>query len=260
MSPENEFETIKSSVLALSIKLEENYTRSGDSKTKDTSDYNIRFTQFAGIDDVIRILDVDCILCPYRHLENGDWPTALIASFTEKNTEIGSMESQGSLWKLTRKDIGITGTHVVLQTSEIGESVQYLSPNLSLTSDPHNAAFFVIKIQPHTNTVSDIETNPKQLKSSIPFAQLIQLELIPRNVDGSIEISYLHGETQEKRKLLVSAHARSGSGEKGLAILNETEMQATDIYFWNITWQVFREDNPVDGFAFLDTVDLDLLT
>jgi len=220
---------------------------------------NKRFVHSAAFEDVSRILEVDCVITPFNPLRNGEWPVALISNFAEKCADIGSMESHGSFWKLVRKDVGISGTNVVLQSSEIGEKALYLTPDLALSSDLHDAAIWSVKIQPpgRAGQSHHHEHHADYLVPSVPFGTLLQFEFVPRNSDGSIESNYLRGESQARRKLLVSAKAISGSGERGVAILNEIERQATNSFYWSITWQVAKEDSAVDGFSFLDTVELD---
>jgi len=262
MESKDEFSIIKERVNSARKQLEEDLisekiTTTGEKDAIDKS--NKRFLHSASFEDVSRVLEVDCILTPFSALRNGEWPVALIASHGDKCADIGSMESHGSFWRLVRKDVGISGTNVVLQSSEIGEKAQYLTPSLALSSDLHDAAIWSVKIQPPGNAGQSHhhEHNAEYLVPSIAFGSLLQFELVPRNSDGSIESNYLRGESQARRKLLVSAKAMSGSGERGVAILNESERQATNTFHWSITWQVTKEDSAIDGFAFLDTVELD---
>lgn len=226
---------------------------------------NKRFTQAATKEDVSRVLDVDCIIAPFIPLRDGAWPMALISSSIEKCADLGSMESTGSLWKIVRKvfaDFGIRGTTVILQSSEIGEKAQYLTPTLALTADMSAAAIWLVKIQPvgeagHHSHDPD-NASDVVLKPTTAFGTLLQFVLVPRNSDGTVDATDALVENSSRTKMLVAARATSGSGEKGVAILSESERNASaDSFHWTLTWQVTREDSAIDGFAFLDTVDLD---
>jgi hypothetical protein len=214
----------------------------------------VRFTQPAYKEDIGRVLDVDCILSPFIPLRDGAWPMALISNSAENSADLGSMESTGSLWKLARKvftEYGVRGTTVVLQASEIGEKVRYLTPTLALTQDPAAAAIWVVKVQSASGGDVNI------LKPTTAFGTLVQLVLLPRNSDGSIDATDLESAGGQSRlKTLVAARASSGSGERGVAVLTDSERKASAGAFqWALTWQVTREDSSVDGFSFLDTVD-----
>jgi hypothetical protein len=213
---------------------------------------NKKFTRFSAKEDLMRFFDVDCILSPYVPLIGGEWPSALISSSVDKCADLGAIDSHGSLFRLIRKDLGLSGTHVIIQSSEIGEKSLYLSSNLSLTSDLSSAAIWTVKIQENDYDKNEI------LKPTTAFGLLIQLVLINRKADGSIDLTCFDNEQSSKHKYLVAAKANSGSGEKGVAVLTESDRLASDETFsWALTWQITREDNTIDGFAFLDSVELD---
>lgn len=79
------------------------------------------------------------------------WPHALVAFFTEKCADIGSMESFGSLWRLIELDSDSNNnskkTRVLIQSSEIGEIKKYISKNLELTELKSNAAIWEISMK-----------------------------------------------------------------------------------------------------------------
>lgn len=262
MDPKDEFRVIRERLNGFRSELKEDrifkkMSNVGEKGAVERS--NRRFVHSASFEDISRVLEVDCIITPFSPLRNGEWPVALTSNFSEKCADVGSIESHGSFWRLVRKDAGSSGTNVVLQSSEIGGKSQYLTPSLALSSDLHDAAIWSVKIQPtgHAGQSHHQERNADYLLPSNAFGSLLQFELVPRNSDGSVESSYLRGESQARRKLLVSAKAISGSGERGVAILSESERQATNTFHWSITWQVTKEDSAIDGFAFLDTVELD---
>ena len=220
---------------------------------------NTPFRKFAAKEDMNRFLDVDCILSPCAPLAGGEWPASLISSYIERCADVGSMDSHGSLWKLLRKDIGVQGTHVMLQSAEIGEKSLYLTPSLVLTPDVNAAAVWTLKTQRDVDNAHAQSTSTgKLLKPTLAFAILVQFVLVGRKLDGSIDASCFDNEQTNKHRNLVAAKASSGSGEKGVAALTQAERAlSNDTFHWAITWQITREDNAIDGFAFLDSVSLD---
>jgi hypothetical protein len=215
---------------------------------------NKPFLRFASKEDLIRILDIDCILTPYIPLRGGEWPNALIANYTEKCADLGSVDSHGSLWRFVRKDIGIQGTFVVLESGEIGEKSLYLTSGLALTTDITNAAIWTIKLQ----YISSKDNTTSILKPTTAFGSLIQLVLVARKLDGRMDITCLDNAFYATQKCLVAAKCSGGSGDNGVALLTESERAISqDTFNWSLTWQVTREDNVIDGFSFLDSIDLD---
>jgi hypothetical protein len=220
---------------------------------------NQPFTRLASKEEISRFLEVDCIISPYTPLVGGEWPAALIRSSIDKSCDLGFADSHGSLWKMIRKDIGIPGTHVILQSSEIGERALYVTSTLALSADITSAALWTLRVQQQSTSRDGpfVESNEKLLKPTTAFGSLIQFVLLSRRSDGSIDTSSFDTGQPGKHRFLVAAKATSGSGEKGVAVLNQSDrMASNDTFSWAMTWQIVREDATVDGFSFLDSVEL----
>ena len=213
---------------------------------------NQPFSRLASKEEISRFLEVDCIISPYTPLVCGEWPGALIRSSIDKSCDLGYADNHGSLWKMIRKDSGIPGTHVILQSSEIGERALYVTSTLALSADVTSAAVWTLRVQQQTSSREN-----ELLKPTMAFGSLVQFVLLSRRGDGGIDTSPFDTGQPEKHRYLVAAKATSGSGEKGVAVLNQSDrMASNDTFSWALTWQVVREDAVVDGFSFLDSVEL----
>jgi len=183
--------------------------------------------------DLARMLDVDVIISPVTVQRSGGtkWPNALVANFGEDNADLGLMEGHGSLWRMVKKEGNFEGTRVFLQSSEIGEKNYYLNSQLALVPEASAAAIWAVKLLVPAPSVG--------LTVSSPNALLVQFELVG---------------DREEPQLLVSA--TSEHGEKGLAILSQSEREASkasgDLYQWCLSWEVIREDTVVEGMSFLE--------
>lgn len=202
-----------------------------------------------GAQVVSQVLETDVILVAFTDLNGGreKWPSALVANFPRGVAELGFMESNGSLWRLVKRDIdGML--KVVLQTAEIGEKELYLSADLDLVKDIQQAAVWVVRVIPPTAPVGTLQYQAAAVSSQ---GLLVQLELlggtapastaVAATTDGANTVENGIGEP----KLLVTASAASGGG--GVAILTERERLADKSFRWCLLWEVVREDTYVDG-------------
>lgn len=98
--------------------------------------------------DLVRFLDTEIIIAVASSSSGGrnKWPTALIASFQERVADLGFMESNGSLWKMIRKDGNYEGVRVILQTAEFGEKELFLTPDLELAQEQSKAAVWLLRL------------------------------------------------------------------------------------------------------------------
>ena len=105
-------------------------------------------------------------------------------------------------------------------------------------------------------------------KPVFAYGALVQFELLCEDSSGeSIQKALAYrdkiaklpiqpGQPRFEESLLVAANSSKGTGEKGIAVLNQTDRDASLDYHWTLTWQVAREDTTVEGFDFLDSEDL----
>jgi len=194
--------------------------------------------------DLARLLDTDVVISPITSYKCGGtkWPSALVANFREESVDLGLMESNGSLWRLIKKEGGGGETRVLLQSSEIGEKCLFLTSQLTLVPEVASAAVWNIKAL--------VPSPQAGLALSSPQSLLVQFELAN---SGSSSSGGSGGQVDEVQ-LLVSA--TSEHGERGIAILSQSERDASkangDLYQWSLSWEIVREDTVVDGLTFLD--------
>ena len=206
------------------------------------------YSKMASKNDISFVLGSDVLITP--HITNTtEWPTSLCADFNECGVDIGNMESNGSVWRiLKREKLGIDGLVVMLQTSEIGEKNLYMDASLGLSSDINSAALWLVRI------LAPEEYSDKT-KPVFAFGALVQFELLSETP----KMESIQGAMKERNRasyeprLLVAARSKNDSGEKGVAILTDNDRNASaNEYLWTLTWQVAREDTKVEGFDFLN--------
>lgn len=203
--------------------------------------------------EISRVLETDVILVAFTDLNGGreKWPSALVANFPRGVAELGFMESNGSLWRLVKRDLAQDGMlKVVLQTAEIGEKELYLSADLDLVKDIQQAAVWFVRVIPPTAPVGTLQHQAAAVSSQ---GLLVQLELLAgaasaaaaavaaTTTDGANAVENGSGEP----RLLVTASAESGEG--GVALLTEKQRLADKSFRWCLLWEVVREDTYVDG-------------
>lgn len=202
--------------------------------------------------EISRVLETDVILVAFTDLNGGreKWPSALVANFPRGVAELGFMESNGSLWRLVKRDLAQDGMlKVVLQTAEIGEKELYLSADLDLVKDIQQAAVWFLRVIPPTAPVGTLQHQAAAVSSQ---GLLVQLELLAgaasasaavaaTTTDGANAVENGIGEP----RLLVTASAESGEG--GVALLTEKQRLADKSFRWCLLWEVVREDTYVDG-------------
>jgi len=192
-----------------------------------------------------RVLNTDILLIAQLGINRADWPTALVANFGGSGTELGQMDSNGSLWRLVTRTRDVQGEEeggtmrAILQTAEIGEQVSYLTEDLELSSDSQKAAEWLVrktnpKLPPTQETTTIHPFLDFQVSSSKGL--VVQLELVS------------HQDQQvEPRLLVAAASSDSRVGEKGVAVLTEKMTQADASFRWSLNWEIVREDMHVDG-------------
>ena len=208
--------------------------------------------------DLGYLLSADVLITPY--ISNTEWPSALVTNFGDKCADLGTMESSGSLWKLIKREgLSYDGLFVVLQSSEIGEKTSYLCADLSMAPEISKAAVWMVK----SLSASDYNEYTKPV---FAYGALVQFELICEDSsadsihralafrDKQSKMPFGPGQEQFEESLLVAANSSKGTGEKGIAILNQSERDASLDYHWTLTWQIAREDTNVEGFEFLEEV------
>ena len=211
-------------------------------------------------DGLSYILGADVLITPY--VTNTEWPQALIVNFMEKVADLGAMESNGSLWKMIKREgLSYDGLFVVLQSSEIGEKLSYLCADLTVSPEISRAAVWMVR------TLSSSDYN-EFTKPVFAYGALVQFELLCEDSSSdSIQKALAYrdrigkmplqpGQPRFEESLLVAANSSKGTGEKGIAVLNQTERDSSLDYHWTLTWQVAREDTTVEGFDFLDSEEL----
>jgi len=192
--------------------------------------------------DLSRVLDTDIILVVHQDAgsEAGrdKWPCALVANFARSVAELGFMESNGSLWRIVKRDLSSSASQdgllkVVLRTAEIGEKELFLSSELELVKDIQEAAVWFARV---VVTPSSL-VGTLQLQAAVSSTQglLVQLELLGSDGDSN----------EIEPKLLVTASSNTGEG--GVAILTEKQRLLDTTFRWNLVWEVMREDTFVDG-------------
>ena len=208
--------------------------------------------------DMSYLLSVDVLITPY--ISNTEWPSALVTNFGDKCADLGTMESSGSLWKLIKREgLSYDGLFVVLQSAEIGEKISYLRSDLTMSPELSKAAVWMVK----SLSASDYNEYTKPV---FAYGALVQFELVCDDSSADSihralayrekvnKMPFQPGQPRFEESLLVAASSSTGSGEKGIAILNQSERDASLDYKWTLTWQVAREDTNVEGFEFLEEV------
>jgi len=192
--------------------------------------------------DLSRVLDTDIILVVHQdagsEFGRDKWPSALVANFARSVAELGFMESNGSLWRIVKRDLSSSASQdgllkVVLRTAEIGEKEFFLSSELELVKDIQEAAVWFARVVVAPSSF----VGTLQLQAAVSSTQglLVQLELLGSDGDSN----------EIEPKLLVTASSNTGEG--GVAILTEKQRLLDTTFRWNLVWEVMREDTFVDG-------------
>lgn len=183
------------------------------------------------------------------------WPRALVSIFTEKTTDIGVMESHGSLWKLVEKDDLAGGViKVALQTSEIGESGYYLAQNLSLVTNFDKAAMWEVVIldaAPSNHPTTGLPASGTGTGAVTWGVGNVSGSDIGGGVGGvgsgaagksglrvQFKLIEVDGGALDPRFLVCAVKS---NGQRILAVLSEEQMGQRNDCTWNVTWDVMPE-------------------
>ena len=147
------------------------------------------------------------------------------------------MESSGSLWKLIKREgLSYDGLFVVLQSAEIGEKISYLRSDLTMSPELSKAAVWMVK----SLSASDYNEYTKPV---FAYGALVQFELVCDDSSADSihralayrekvnKMPFQPGQPRFEESLLVAASSSTGSGEKGIAILN----QMREMLLWTIS-------------------------
>ena len=127
--------------------------------------------------DLSKVLETDIILSPLSQTTGGrnKWPHALVANFEDKCADLGFMESNGAVWKLTKVDGTFEGTRVVLQTAEIGQADYFLTTELDLALEKARAAIFSVR-SPAPSATSATSSSSSSVFSPVTMAAVASNE------------------------------------------------------------------------------------
>lgn len=189
---------------------------------------------------LIDMLNADTLIVPTSCFSGGrsKWPNALVANFANNKVELGFMEDLGSVWNIIKldnvnKDVSTQG--VVLKSKEIGETDRFLAAELQLVEDVQFAAHWTVRIARNAPTDSLFHEQAATSSNGV----LVQFELSSES------------ELESEPKLLVMVCPKStqlGHVERYIAALSEKECSCLDDRLvYTQTWEIIREDTPVEG-------------
>lgn len=212
-----------------------------------------------------RFLEVDVLISPSyvpstraalltRESRTLGWPQGLIANIKSMTADISSIESFGSIWRISeRADFpGAKKKYVTLQSVEIGVASYFLTRALTLSTKQEEAAVWEVNA---TDSTIVVEASPL---SAASFSDVIDKQKNYMSLQFRL-IEDISNDTQSSAaRFLVAVSSNSLSTYAlGLVTLDKLKahVAADSAYSYAVGWDVLPEEVQPSGYVDIEQFD-----
>ena len=210
-----------------------------------------------------RFLEVDVLISPSyiqskkavllgRESRTQGWPQGLIANLKSMTADISSIESLGSVWRISeRADFpGVKKKYVTLQSVEIGVGSSYLTKALTLSARQEEAAVWEVNATDSTITLDTVASDP----NPNPFFDLLDKQKNCMSLQFKLiedVSSDAHNSSSAARYLVAVSSNPLSTYALGLVTLETLKAQVAvhSAYSYAVGWDVIPEEAQPGGYA-----------